>query len=140
VRHLASRKAIAIEVRCPEGLPALTLDRRQMTQVLFNLLGNAIKFCPIGSRVNIAVLKGPGDIAIDVQDDGPGIPPHWLEAIFLPFQRLATTSGERGTGLGLAICKRIVERHGGRIWAENAIEAGAVFHVSLPLDPPAQGS
>jgi signal transduction histidine kinase len=127
-------------VRCPEGLPALTLDRRQMTQVLFNLLGNAIKFCPIGSRVNIAVLKGPGDIAIDVQDDGPGIPPHWLEAIFLPFQRLATTSGERGTGLGLAICKRIVERHGGRIWAENAIEAGAVFHVSLPLDPPAQGS
>jgi signal transduction histidine kinase len=139
VRHLASRKGLCIEARYGEELPALNLDRRQMTQVLFNLLGNAIKFCPDGARVNITVLRRAGNVDIDVQDNGPGIPPYGLETIFMPFQRLAQASNQRGTGLGLAICKRIVERHGGRIWAENAIAGGAVFHVSLPLELPAQG-
>ena len=73
-----------------------------------------------------------------MQDNGPGIPTEALEGIFIPFQRLAQASSQRGTGLGLAICKRIVERHGGRIWAENALAGGAVFHVSLPLEVPGQ--
>ena len=140
VRHLASRKCVCIEARYAEGVSALNLDRRQMTQVLLNLLGNAIKFCPNGARVIITVLQRATDIVIDVQDNGPGIPPDGLQAIFMPFQRLAQASSQRGTGLGLAICKRIVERHGGRIWAENAIEGGAGFHVALPLEVPRQGT
>ena len=139
VRHLASRKGIRIEARYGEDLFALDLDRRQMTQVFLNLLGNAIKFCPDGAAVNITVLRTAANVNIDVRDNGPGIPPNALETIFLPFQRLAQASNQRGTGLGLAICKRIVERHGGRIWAENAIAGGAVFHISLPLELPARG-
>jgi signal transduction histidine kinase len=140
VRHSASRKCIRIQARYAEGISALRLDRRQMTQVFFNLLGNAIKFCPNGATVIITVLQRATDIVIDVQDNGPGIPSDGLQAIFMPFQRLAQASSKRGTGLGLAICKRIVERHGGRIWAENVIERGAVFHVSLPLERPPQGT
>jgi signal transduction histidine kinase len=136
VRHLASLKGICIEARYAEGLPALNLERRQMSQVLFNLLGNAIKFCPDGASVNITVRQSAAEIVIDVQDNGPGIPRDGLEAIFMPFHRLAQASSQRGTGLGLAICRRIVERHGGRIWAENATGGGAVFHVSLPLELP----
>lgn len=135
VRHLATRKGISIHARYSDGLAALNLERRQMTQVLFNLLGNAIKFCPDGAMVNITVWQGAADVVIDVQDNGPGIPRDAIEAIFIPFQRLAEASSQRGTGLGLAICRRIVERHGGRIWAENATGGGAVFHVSLPLEP-----
>jgi two-component system sensor histidine kinase KdpD len=111
-----------------------------MTQVFFNLLGNAIKFCPNNAAVIITVLQRATDIFIDVQDNGPGIPPDGLQAIFRPFQRLAQASSQRGTGLGLAICKRIVERHGGRIWAENLVQGGAVFHVSLPLERPPQAT
>ena len=136
VRHLASLKGICIEARYAEGLPALNLERRQMSQVLFNLLGNAIKFCPDGARVNITVRQSAAEVVIDVQDNGPGIPRDGLEAIFMPFHRLAQASSQRGTGLGLAICRRIVERHRGRIWAENATGGGAVFHVSLPLELP----
>ena len=134
VQHLATRKGICIEARYADGLAALNLERRQMTQVLLNLLGNAIKFCPDGAMVNITVWQGAADVVIDVQDNGPGIPRDAIEAIFIPFQRLAEVSSQRGTGLGLAICRRIVERHGGRIWAENATGGGAVFHVSLPLE------
>jgi signal transduction histidine kinase len=137
VRHLASRKGIDMEACYSEGIPALNLDRHQMTQVLFNLLENAIKYCPNYARVNVSLLPGAANVVIKVQDNGPGIPPDALEIIFIPFQRLAQASSARGTGLGLAICKRIVERHGGRIWAENAVAGGAVFHVSLPLEAPA---
>jgi two-component system sensor histidine kinase KdpD len=138
VRHLASRKHIDMEACYSEETPALNLDRHQMTQVLFNLLENAIKYCPNYARVNISVLPGAANVLIKVQDNGPGIPPDALEGIFIPFQRFAPASSQRGTGLGLAICKRIVERHGGRIWAENALAGGAVFHVSLPLEVPGQ--
>ena len=134
VRQAASHKGIGIETHYVDGLPTLNLDRRQMTQVLFNLMGNAIKFCPSGAHVDITVRPEPGNVVIDVRDNGAGIAPDQLEAIFTPFYSLPQSSSQRGTGLGLAICKRIVERHGGRIWAENATTGGAVFHVALPLD------
>jgi signal transduction histidine kinase len=88
VSHLATRKGICIEACYADRLPALNLERRQMTQVLFNLLGNAIKFCPEDARVNITVRQGSADIVIDVQDNGPGIPRDGLEAIFIPSRNL----------------------------------------------------
>jgi len=111
-----------------------------MTQVFLNVLENAIKFCPNYGRVDITVVSGAANVAIEVQDNGPGIPPDGLETIFMPFQRHATALSQRGTGLGLAICKRIVAGHGGRIWAENAVGGGAVFHISIPLEVPARGT
>lgn len=133
VQHTASRKGIRIETCYPEAIPLLNLDRVQMTQVLFNLLGNAIKFSPTDATLNIGIRLAAAKVVLQVQDNGPGIPPDGLESIFMPFYRLAQASSERGTGLGLAICRRIVERHGGRIWAENASVRGTVFRVSLPI-------
>jgi signal transduction histidine kinase len=140
LRHLVAGKGITIETHYSEGIPPLKLDRRQMTQVLLNLLENAIKFCPNYGRVDITVGSGAANVAIEVQDNGPGIPPDGVETIFMPFQRLAGASSQRGTGLGLAICKRIIAGHGGRIWAENAVGGGAVFHISLPLEVPTRGT
>jgi PAS domain S-box-containing protein len=107
-------------------------DRRKMTQVFLNLIENAIKFSQNCATVQVTVVDKSTNVLVSVRDNGPGIAAHELESIFMPFQRGQTHSAQRGTGLGLAICKRIVEQHGGRIWAENAIERGAVFHVSLP--------
>src|SRR3954468_12516844 len=76
----------------------------------------------------------PAHLVFHVRDNGPGISPDELESIFMPFQRgRGSAPAQPGTGLGLAICKRIVEHHGGRIWAENAVGGGAVLYLSLPL-------
>ena len=131
-RPIADRKSTHIEVRYPERMPALTLDRRKMTQVFLNVIGNAIKFSQTCANVQITVVDESTNVLVSVRDNGPGIPLDELESIFMPFQRGCRHSAERGTGLGLAISKRIVERHGGRIWAENAIDGGAAFYLSLP--------
>lgn len=132
-RPIADRKNTRIEARYAERIPLVTLDRRKMTQVFLNLIGNAVKFCGNGSNVYVTVVDQPTDVLVSVQDNGPGIPPDELGSIFMPFQRgRGSVSAQPGTGLGLAICKRIVERHDGQIWAENAIDGGAVFFLSLP--------
>jgi signal transduction histidine kinase len=131
-RPMSDRKNTHIEVRCAERIPAVAVDRQKMIQVLLNLIGNAIKFSPNGAKIQVTVVDQPTNVQISVRDNGPGIPPEELGAIFVPFQRGRRVSAQPGTGLGLAICQRIVERHGGRIWAENAIDGGAVVHVSLP--------
>lgn len=133
-RPLANRRDTRITTQYPERIPIVSLDRRQMTQVFLNLIGNSIKFCQNGSMVQVTVVAEPANLLVEVRDNGPGILPEELEAIFMPFQRGRGTSSAPGAGLGLAICKRIVERHGGRIWAENAVAGGAVFYVFFPLD------
>jgi PAS domain S-box-containing protein len=135
-RPIARHKAIDIEVGYPNGIPAVVLDRHKMTQVFLNLIGNAIKFSPNGGKIQVTVRDAPGDVHVSVRDYGPGIPADELVSIFVPFRRGRTMSLQPGTGLGLAICKRIVERHAGRIWAENGIDGGAVIHLSLPRQTP----
>jgi signal transduction histidine kinase len=133
-RPLANRKGTHIKAQYPERIPTLTLDWRKMTQVFLNLIGNSIKFCQNGGLVEVTVMLEPAHLVFHVRDNGPGISPDELESIFMPFQRgSGSASAQPGTGLGLAICKRIVERHGGRIWAENAVGGGAVLYLSLPL-------
>jgi len=104
---------------------------------LLKLIGNAIKFSPNGATIQITVDQERTKVRISVGDNGPGIPADELRSIFIPFYRSQRSGSiQRGAGLGLAICKRIVERHGGSIWAENAIAGGAVFQLTLPLNVP----
>ena len=132
---IADRKQTRIEARYSEWLSSVVLDRPKMSQVLLNLIGNAIKFSPNGANIQITADQERTNVRISVRDNGPGIPADELDSIFSPFYRSErSVSIQRGAGLGLAICKRIVEGHGGSIWAENAIAGGAVFHLTLPLN------
>ncbi len=115
-------------------LPRLEADPVQIGQLFQNLLGNALKFT--GDRkpeVRVEVQPTErGQWQFSVQDNGIGIPPEHRRRIFLLFKRLHQGSEYPGTGLGLAICKKIVERHGGRIWVESAPGRGSTFHFVLP--------
>ena len=93
-----------------------------------------MKFSPTGARIGLqADFNAAGEPHLLVTDQGPGVPESELETIFEAFaQSSRTKDGSGGTGLGLAICRTIVSAHGGRIWAENRAEGGAVFHVLLP--------
>jgi two-component system sensor histidine kinase KdpD len=106
-----------------------------MTRVFLNLIENSIRFCQIGAVVQIDLVIKPPNLVVRLRDNGAGISPAEIESIFVPFQRgEGTGSVKPGSGLGLAICKRLVELHGGCIWAENAVGGGAVISLSLPLD------
>ena len=110
------------------------VDPVRFAQVIRNVLANAVKFSPEGRGIQISAgLSDDVTIHIAVRDQGPGIPPTELEAVFQAFvQSSKTRDGSGGTGLGLAICQKIVTAHGGHIHAANAPGGGAIFHISLP--------
>jgi PAS domain S-box-containing protein len=115
------------------ALPTLSVDPRQVSQVFQNLLGNALKYHgPEPTRVEVSAERDPTDWVFSMRDNGIGIDPAQAERIFLIFQRLHAQADYDGTGLGLAICKRVVERHGGRIWVESEPGSGATFRFTLP--------
>ncbi len=119
------------------GPLAVKGDPMRLMQVLRNLLGNAVKFSPKGSRIEVVLEKREGFARVSVADQGVGIDPGDLEEIFKMFvQSSRTKTGAGGTGLGLAISKEIIQAHGGRIWAENRPEKGAVFFFEVPLASP----
>jgi two-component system sensor histidine kinase KdpD len=115
-------------------LPPARIDAQLFRQVLFNLLDNAAKYAPAGSEVRVSARQVPHGLAIEVLDEGPGIPPGDLARIFDKFFRIETGDRRRaGTGLGLSICKGFVEAMGGSIVAENRPDrAGALFRVTVP--------
>ncbi len=118
-------------------LPLVLADSTQLAQVLQNLVANAIKFRRHGDSRIITVtaeLRGREAI-VSVSDHGIGLEPQYAERIFMIFQRLHTRNEYPGTGIGLAICKKVVERHGGRIWVEPTEGGGATFRFTLPLAP-----
>ncbi|HLI30466.1 MAG TPA: ATP-binding protein, partial [Terriglobia bacterium] len=114
---------------------SIRVDPDRITQVLINLLGNAIKFSVRGSEVRLTAARCDGEIVFEVADHGRGIPATKLSSIFERFQQVdASDSREKGgTGLGLAICRTIVAQHGGRIWVESTLGQGSRFFFSLPL-------
>jgi signal transduction histidine kinase len=139
VESLAAEKKIALVAAVPPGLPSGRADERRITQVLLNLVGNAIKFTEIGEvRVEVGVTDGTFRVA--VSDTGPGVPTADQEKIFEAFRQADSSSARKksGTGLGLSIAKRIVEMHGGRIWVEAAGGKGSTFCFSLPVRVDAQ--
>lgn len=115
--------------------PALVLGNDlRLRQVINNLIGNAIKYTPEGGEIRITVRLEDSTVLLRVEDNGIGIPPGDLPYIFDKFYRVESdeTVDIHGTGLGLSICKSVVEKHGGRIWAESVLGQGSVFHVALP--------
>lgn len=116
-----------------DGLPTVVADGAQLHQMLHNLLTNAIKF--VGDRpprIHISAAQDDTEWTVSVRDNGIGMDPDAAERIFVMFQRLHTQDEYPGTGIGLAICKRIVERHGGRIWVESRPHRGSTFLFTLP--------
>lgn len=115
------------------ALPTVQGDAMQLTQVFQNLIGNAIKFHGKQSpKIHVGVQRQDGEWVFHVRDNGIGIDPKNFERIFVLFQRLHTRQEYPGTGMGLAICKKIIERHGGRIWVESKQGEGTTFFFTVP--------
>jgi signal transduction histidine kinase len=131
---LAAAKKLALETTVPKELPCGLGDEQRLTQVLLNLVGNAIKFTDAG-EVRITAAASNGQYALSVSDTGPGIPPEERQRIFEKFHQIdsSITKTKGGTGLGLAIAKQIVEMHGGRIWVESTLGQGSTFRMELPV-------
>jgi signal transduction histidine kinase len=117
-----------------DDLPTLPADATQITQLFQNLIGNAIKFRrEEPPKIHVGVRREPARWVFLVRDKGIGIEPQYFERIFQLFQRLHTRTVYPGTGIGLTICKRIVERHGGKIWVESQPGQGTTFYFSMPV-------
>lgn len=119
-------------------LPMVDCDPSEITRLFQNLLGNALKYRDPSRppAIRITADRNDGFWRIDVADNGLGIEPQFHDRIFLLFQRLHTRDEYPGTGIGLAICKKIVERHGGKIWLDSTPGEGTTFHLTLPAPSP----
>lgn len=134
-RLLAAGKNITIDTDALDGDLVLSFDEKRMSQVVDNLLTNAIKFTPEGGRIDVRLRTEGPEVVIEVSDNGVGIAAEDLPLIFGKYVqgRSAQTTRRPGSGLGLAICKKIVEMHGGRIDATSTIGQGSSFRVCLPI-------
>jgi PAS domain S-box-containing protein len=137
VRRVLSTLAPAIEESgasvTSDELPTVVADAGQLGQLFQNLIGNAIKFRGTEPpRVHVSAERQPGEWVFSVSDNGIGIAPEFMERIWIIFQRLHSRAEYPGTGIGLAICKKIVERHGGRIWVDSEPGRGSTFRFTIP--------
>ena len=131
--RVAIQEAGAVVTNDP--LPTLSGDEVQLGQLLQNLMSNALKFRSDSvPRIHIGVTESAKEYTFEVRDNGIGIEPQYYERIFMVFQRLHNKGEYSGTGIGLAICKKVVERHGGRIWVESRPGAGSSFYFTLPKE------
>jgi signal transduction histidine kinase len=138
---LARRGELQLTVEAEAGLPPVAADQSKLKQVLYNLLANAVKFTPAGGQIALTAARMDDAVRFAVRDTGIGIRPQDYPKLFHEFQQLDPSYTRRyeGTGLGLALCKRFVEMHGGRIWAESRPGHGSVFYFTLPLQIPLGG-
>ena len=125
-----------VETRLAAGLPLVRFDAVLIERVLVNLLENAAKYTPAGSRIVIAAEADEQNLNVSVYDNGPGLPAGQEKAIFEKFKRGERESATPGVGLGLAICRAIIEAHGGTIQAGDSPEGGAAIVFTLPLGIP----
>ncbi len=136
VRPLLEKKKLSLQVAIPPSLPSIYCDPVRIRQVILNLLSNAARFTEAGG-ITIQVREEEQWIVVRVSDTGPGISSADLERIFEPFSQGAGSLHDRsGTGLGLTVSKQFVESHGGRIWVESELGAGACFAFTLPVALP----
>jgi signal transduction histidine kinase len=129
---LAAAKSLHLDCNPADANFEIRVDRERLLQVLSNLVGNAIKFAPPQSTIEIVLRTIDREVHFSVQDHGPGIPPEDLPFIFDRFWR-GKIQGSKGIGLGLYIARRVVEAHGGRVWADSRAGEGTCFHVVLPV-------
>ncbi len=130
---IADRKGILIKANLAP-VPDVTFDSNRISQVIDNLVSNAIKFSPADSTIHIALAGDGNRVKVSVLDEGPGIPPEERTKLFGEFQRLSVqpTAGEKSTGLGLAIAKKIIDAHGGSLEVESEVGKGSAFSFSCP--------
>ena len=121
----------------PAELPAVWADEGRLRQVLLNLLGNALKWTPRGGTVTVRARQDGDSLVVEIQDTGAGITSENQQHLFEPYYRVEKDRQRLdGLGLGLSLCKRLVERHGGRIWVKSRAGGGSTFGFSLPLGKP----
>lgn len=131
VGSLLRSRGLGIAVEIPSDLPLLHADRTRVRQVLVNLLSNAVRFTPQGA-IRIVATPRDGDVVVAVADSGTGIPADELGRVFDEFHQIGGADSQRHSGLGLTISKRLVELHGGTMWAESTVGKGSTFYFSLP--------
>src|SRR5581483_853838 len=131
---LAQNKKLTLKTDVAKKLPFGVGDEQRLTQVLLNLVGNAIKFTDTG-EVRITATAANSHFTVAVIDTGPGIPADQQQKVFEQFHQVdnSNTKAKGGTGLGLAIAKEIVDMHGGRIWVESTVGKGSTFRMELPV-------
>lgn len=131
---IADRKGISIKANFAP-VPDVVFDSNRISQVIDNLVSNAIKFSPSNSAIHITLAEAGNGVRVSVEDEGPGIPPEDRARLFREFQRLSAqpTAGEKTTGLGLAIVKKIVDAHGGSLDVESEVGRGSIFSFTMPL-------
>ena len=138
-KEKAYKHSLQMTLKITHGLDTMIGDERKIKQVLFNLLGNAVKFTPDGGRIQVeATLTNDKEfLKYSVSDTGIGISPEDQNKLFKPFEQVDTrlTRKYKGTGLGLSLCKQLVELHGGRIWVENEVGKGSKFIFVIPMRP-----
>lgn len=117
-----------------QQLPCISGDRALLYQVFLNLLANAVKYARTRSeaRIQVFAVEQDDEIIVGVKDNGVGFDPAYSDKLFGVFQRLHNATDFEGTGVGLANVRRIVQRHGGRTWADSVLNEGATFYFSLP--------
>jgi two-component system sensor histidine kinase VicK len=135
---IAVQAGLTVRAEVAESLPLIYGDRGRLTQVLDNLLGNAIKFSPNGGTIMVRAYPVHEAVQVEVTDQGIGIPTDELDKIFERFYQVDGSSKRRysGTGLGLAIVQRIVEGHNGKIWVESEMGKGSTFSFTVPALSP----
>jgi len=133
----AAKKNITIETEIPDHLPLVEVDKEKLQRAIANLLDNAIKYSPKGSKIIIRAWETPDELVFEIQDFGKGISKEDLPYVFDPFYRgrnvkQGKVQNEGGSGLGLAIVKSIIEAHGGQIWIESEVDKGTIIRFTLP--------
>ena len=141
MRAQAAAKGLTLRLEATEPAPVILGDATLLRQAVANLVDNAIKYTPSGGLVTVGLRTTEDEVLISVKDTGIGIAPEDQVRLFEKFYRIRRkeTGEVQGTGLGLAIVKSIVERHGGRVWVESALNQGSTFTIALPLHPPEDG-
>lgn len=139
LQPLAREKALDLQIRLPRPSDQVSCDRARVLRVLFNLVGNAVKFTPAGGTVTLAAGRRAAEVVFTVEDTGPGVSGWGLIHLFDRY-RQADEHARKGRGLGLYIARRIVEAHGGAIWCANRPRGGTAVSFSLPQAPPLVGA
>jgi signal transduction histidine kinase len=137
-RAQAEKNGVRLSFSPPEAaLPALQVDPQRIEQILSNLISNALRYTPAGGQIEVAISNQPGQVSLLIHDSGPGIPEDSLGMVFERFYRAdkSRSRSEGGSGLGLAIARQLAEAHGGTLSAANHPQGGAVFTLTLPLQP-----
>ncbi|WP_340817822.1 PAS domain S-box protein [Methanolobus sp. WCC4] len=136
MRPLAAEKNLTVDIDLPDDLPGIIADRSKIKQILYNLIGNAIKFTDNDGRITIHTETKGSYLQTSIIDTGIGISPIDQRKLFKPFSQIDSSISRRyaGTGLGLALVKDIVELHGGRIWVESKVSKGSNFTFRIPIN------